>query len=480
MIQLLALVGAFLLVALNGFFVAAEFGLVKLRATRVQSLAQQHGLRGRLLARVHGQLDAYLSACQLGITLASLGLGWIGEPAFAQLLAPVFELLGVQSAQLVHAVSLVFAFTVISFLHIVVGELAPKSLAIRQAEKISLWAAMPLYGFYWTMYPAIWVLNSSANAVLRLAGLSSEHGHDAHYSTEELKLILRSRRAAAEAEAHDASLVQHGGDGANGAHGAIGAIGGSGAPQRRPALAANAYNADEWNTLAHSLDFSRLTISDLMRPAHEMVGLRRDLSLRENMQIVARHRFSRYPLFEDASGERVAGLIHLKDLLLAREAGNALDDLGRFVRPVQYVRPDTPALALFRRFRKGAPHFALVGHKGARPAGFLTLDNLLGALVGQIHDEFHQADTDWTRMDDGTLMGRGSLPVVSLEQALGIDIDEGRAESVGGLVIHALNDLPSEGQRVEFDRFDIVVKKMKGPRIVLVRVYPGDLEDEGG
>ncbi|MDR3098749.1 MAG: CBS domain-containing protein, partial [Paraburkholderia sp.] len=242
----------------------------------------------------------------------------------------------------------------------------------------------------------------------------------------------------------------------------------------------NTYSADEWNALAHSLDFSRLTVSDLMRPAHEMVGLRRDLSLRENMQIVARHRFSRYPLFEDASGERVAGLIHLKDLLLAREAGHALDDLGKFVRPVQYVKPETPALALFRRFRKGAPHFALVGRKGMRPGGFLTLDNLLGALVGQIHDEFHQADTDWTRMDDGTLMGRGSLPVVSLEQALGIDIDEGRAESVGGLVIHALNDLPTEGQRVEFDRFDIVVKKMKGPRIVLVRVYPKDLEDEGG
>ncbi|SDD65819.1 hemolysin family protein [Paraburkholderia lycopersici] len=466
MIQLLALVGAFLLVALNGFFVAAEFGLVKLRATRVQSLAQQHGVRGRLLAKVHSELDAYLSACQLGITLASLGLGWIGEPAFARLLGPVFELAGVQSAALVHGISLVFAFTVISFLHIVVGELAPKSLAIRQAEKISLWAAAPLYGFYWTMYPAIWVLNSSATAVLRLAGLSSEHGHESHYSTEELKLILRSRRAAAQGAAHE----QRGANEMNDARG--------GAPQR--AAAANAYNADEWNTLAHSLDFSRLTISDLMRPTHEMVGLRRDLSLHENMQIVARHRFSRYPLFEDARGERVAGLIHLKDLLLAREAGNALDDLGKFVRPVQYVRPDLPALALFRRFRKGAPHFALVGHKGARPIGFLTLDNLLGALVGQIHDEFHQADTDWTRMDDGTLMGRGSLPVVSLEQALGIDIDEGRAESVGGLVIHALNDLPTEGQRVAFDRFDIVVKKMKGPRIVLVRVYPKDHEDEGG
>ncbi|MFP6561027.1 hemolysin family protein [Paraburkholderia sp. B3] len=480
MIQVIALVGALLLVALNGFFVAAEFGLVKLRQTRVQSLASGHGLRGKLLAKVHGQLDAYLSACQLGITLASLGLGWIGEPAFAQLLSPLFEFFGVQSAQLIHGISLVFAFTVISFLHIVVGELTPKSLAIRQAEKISLWTATPLYGFYWTMYPAIWTLNASANAVLRMAGLASGHGSDAHYSTDELKLILRSRRAAAEAEA---ALRMHGANGTGGANGTSGTSGTGGTSSTRPpalAAAANTYNADEWNTLAHSLDFSRMTVSDLMRPTHEMVGLRRDRPLAENMQVVARHRFSRYPLFEDGSGERVAGLIHLKDLLLAREAGQALDDLGKFVRPVQYVKPEAPALALFRRFRKGAPHFALVGRKGARPNGFLTLDNLLGALVGQIHDEFHQADTDWTRMDDGTLMGRGSLPVVSLEQALGIDIDEGRAESVGGLVIHALNDLPTEGQRVSFPQFDIVVKKMKGPRIVLVRVYPKGLVDEGG
>ena len=458
MIQVLALVGALLLVALNGFFVAAEFGLVKLRQTRVQSLASEHGMRGRLLAKVHAQLDAYLSACQLGITLASLGLGWIGEPAFAQLLEPLFELAGVSSPELIRGVSLLFAFSAISFLHIVVGELAPKSLAIREAERIGLWTAAPLYGFYWAMYPAIWVLNHSSAAVLRLVGLSSAHGTDAHYSTDELKLILRSRRANATADAraaHDAS-------------------------GRKPSPSAATYSTDEWNALAHSLDFSRLTVSDLARPTHELVGLRRDLPLAENMQIVARHRFTRYPLFEDASGERVAGLIHLKDLLLARESGHSLDDLGEYVRPVQYVNPTMPALALFRRFRKGAPHLALVGRKGARPIGFLTLDNLLGALVGQIHDEFHQGGNDWTRMDDGTLMGKGSLPVVSLEQALGIDIDEGRAESVGGLVINALNDLPTEGQRVSFDRFDIVVKKMKGPRIVLVRVYPKDLDDDGG
>jgi len=437
LIPIFALIGALLLVALNGFFVAAEFGLVKLRATRVKTLVHQHGLRGRILGIVHARLDVYLSACQLGITLASLGLGWIGEPAFAYLLTPFLTFIGVESVQLVQLISLVFAFFVISFLHIVVGELAPKSMAIRQPEKIGLWVALPLYAFYWAMYPAIWLLNNSANAVLRLTGLSTGHGGDTHYSTDELKLILRSRNA-----------------------------------NHVSKTAKAAYSSDEWNTIAHSLDFSSMTVSDLMRPAHEMIGLRRDVSLADNMEIVARHRFSRYPLFEDGSLEQVSGLLHLKDLLLAYQAGVAFDDLSVYVRPVHYVKPDTPALDLFRRFRKGAPHFALVGNKHEKPIGFLTLDNLLGALVGQIHDEFRQGDAEWTRLDDGTLMGKGSLPVVSLEQALGIDIDEGRAESVGGLAIQALSDLPTEGQRISFERFDIVVKKMKGPRIVLVRVYP--------
>jgi CBS domain containing-hemolysin-like protein len=162
LVQIFALIGALLLVALNGFFVAAEFGLVKLRPTRIEVLARKSGLRGRLLRIVHGRLDAYLSACQLGITLASLGLGWIGEPAFARLLSPVLQFAGITSANLVHAISLVFAFSLISFLHIVVGELAPKSMAIRQSEQVALWVAVPLYGFYWAMYPAIWVLNRRA------------------------------------------------------------------------------------------------------------------------------------------------------------------------------------------------------------------------------------------------------------------------------------------------------------------------------
>ena len=431
---------ALFLVALNGFFVAAEFGLVKLRQTRIRAIARTHGLRGRMLAKVHSQLDAYLSACQLGITLASLGLGWVGEPAFARLLEPLFAAAGVTSQEIIHGVSFFFAFFLISFLHIVVGELAPKSMAIRYPERVGLWAATPLYSFYWAMYPIIWVLNASANGVLRLAGLNASAGHDIHYSAEELKLILRSSRNSSK------------------------------------------FSADEWNVLAQTLDFGELDVADLMRPIHEIAALHRGLTLAENLATVYRTRYSRYPYFAE-DGIEVLGVIHLKDLFLAEQDGRKITDLAPFLRPVSHVTARMPAVELMRRFRTGAPHFAVVGKKGQKPIGFLTLDNLLGALVGEIRDEFRQSDNDWTRLDDGTLMGKGSLPIFTLERALGIDVeneevDLEEADSVGGLVMEKLGDIPREGQKIAFAQFDVVVKKMNGPRIVLLRIYPRKNSEE--
>lgn len=427
--NILYIFAAIFLVLLNGFFVAAEFGLVKLRATRVRSLAKVGGLRGRLLVAVHQNLDAYLSACQLGITLASLGLGWVGEPAFARILEPLLTAIGIESAEWIQSISLFFAFFVISFLHIVVGELAPKSMAIRTPERVSLWTAPALYLFYWTMFPAIWVLNKSANAVLRWLGLDASHGSDAHYSPEELKMILRGSHAS---------------------------------KQLTP---------DEWSIMAQMLDFGDLEISDLMRPINEVVAMYKDVSLEENMATAARNRFSRYP-YIDSDGETVLGMLHLKDLFLAQQSGKSLDDLSKHLRHVEYVPPNTPALELFRRFRKGAPHFAMVGYRDSKPVGFLTLDNLLSALVGQIRDEFRQNDNDWTLLDDGTLIGKGSLPLFTLGIALGIDLDNEEVESIGGLIMQVLGDLPEEGQKIEFPQFDVVVKKMNGPRIILVRVHP--------
>jgi CBS domain containing-hemolysin-like protein len=432
--NLLLIFIAMLLVALNGFFVAAEFGLVKLRQTRVRAIAKVHGWRGRILAKVHGQLDAYLSACQLGITLASLGLGWIGEPAFANLLEPLLDLVGVVSERLIHGISFFVAFFTISFLHIVVGELAPKSMAIRRPEKVALWTSLPLYAFYWLMYPAILALNTSANCVLKLSGLGGMPSHDAHYSTDELKLILRS----------------------------------SGSTDK--------FTRDEWNILAHTLDFGELEVTDLMRPFNEAIVLSVSNTIAENLDLIAQHRYSRYPYVDE--GGKVIGFIHIKDLFLADIHAGSIEDLGELARPVQHIAPDMPAMELFRRFRKGAPHFAIIGRQSQQPIGFITLDNMLGALVGEIRDEFRQSSNDWAMLDDGSLMGKGSLPIFTLERALGVEISNDDADSVGGLIMEKLGSLPQQGDRVEFDQFDVVVKKMNGPRIILLRVYPKNLDQD--
>ncbi|MEX0618439.1 MAG: hemolysin family protein [Pseudohongiellaceae bacterium] len=434
--NLLLLLVAFLLVLLNGFFVASEFGLVKLRQTRVRAIARKYGWRGKYLIRVHEDLDAYLSACQLGITLASLGLGWIGEPAFARLLEPAFTMMGIVNQQLLHGLAFFIAFFIISYLHIVIGELVPKSMAIRASERVAIWTSAPLYGFYWLMYPAIWVLNHSANWILRKINLDIPHSHEAHYSVEELKLILRASNSDED------------------------------------------YTNYEWRVLAQALDFRDLEVSDLMRPFNEAITLSTTVDLQTNLNKTVEHRFSRYPYLDEEGN--VTGFVHLKDVFFALQKGALPDTLEKLTRPVLTVAPSLAATELFRRFRRGAPHFAVVAYKGGPPLGFITLDNLLGALVGEIRDEFRETGNQWTELDDGSLLGKGSLPIFTLERALGVDIEETGANSVAGLILHRLGDLPREGQLIEFDDFDVVVKKMSGPRVLLLRIYPEKLAKANG
>jgi len=419
---------ALFLVLLNGFFVAAEFSLVKLRSTRVKAIAKTLGWRGRMLAKVHVDLDSYLSACQLGITLASLGLGWVGEPAFAALLEPFLLSIGIVSQKLIHGIAFFVAFFTISYLHIVIGELVPKSLAIRMAERVGLWTAPTLYGFYWLMFPAIWILNQSSNLVIKSLGVQSKSGHEASYSSDELKLILRSSSAS------------------------------------------DKFSHAEWKVLAQAIDFRELDVADLMRPFHEAVVLHETASFAQNMQRISEQRYSRYPFL--AMDGQVSGIVHIKDIFIALRKNSALGDIQSLIRPVQLVSPETRATELFRHFQQGAPHFTIVGYEGSPPLGFITLDNLLAALVGEIRDEFRQSQSDWTRMDDGSLLGKGSLPLNTLERTLGIDIESAEADTVAGLVLWRLADLPTVGQRIAFTQFDVVIKKMVGPRILLVRVYP--------
>ncbi|PPT99391.1 hypothetical protein XaraCFBP7407_02195, partial [Xanthomonas arboricola pv. arracaciae] len=287
--NVLLLFVALLLVLLNGFFVAAEFALVKLRHTQAVGLAQNNGWRGRLLLGVHAHLDAYLSACQLGITLASLGLGWVGEPAFAHLLQPLFDTAGL-SPEAAQFTALAIAFSLISFLHIVLGELAPKTMAIRRPERMSLWTAAPLYVFYWLMYPAIWVLNTSANRLLRVLGWGDVEHQSHRYSREELMLIVGRQDPNAATPDHGLALM------------------------------------------SHALELPDLVAGDLMRPREHLRSLREGMTLESVLAEFSESRYSRYPWF-DADGEQVLGILHTKDLLVAMARSQDLDDLRPLLRP---------------------------------------------------------------------------------------------------------------------------------------------------
>ena len=422
-----AILFAIFLVFLNGFFVAAEFSLVKLRETRVKAIVRTHGWRGRMLARVHHSLDAYLSACQLGITLASLGLGWVGEPAFAHLLEPLFVWLDIGDVKIVKGVSFAFAFITISYLHIVVGELAPKSMAIRTAESVGLWTAPPLFFFYWGMYPLIYVLNHSSNFILRKIGLT-EHHQEGQFTADELRLVLREAP----------------GDGQ--------------------------FTDDEWKILSKALDFRQLTVRDLMRPMNEAVVLHQSKTIAQNMETMLTHRYSRYPLLNDDG--MLIGVVHLKDVFVCLQRGQELTDFSRLMRPAQTVAPEMRAADLFRLFQKGSPHMAVVAYLDGLPQGFITVDNLLSAMVGEVQDEFKRSHNDWTRLDDGSLIGKGSLPIYTLERALGIDIYSERAETIAGLVLWKHGDFPKEGDTIAFEHFNIIVKKVKSGKILNVKVEP--------
>jgi CBS domain containing-hemolysin-like protein len=229
----------------------------------------------------------------------------------------------------------------------------------------------------------------------------------------------------------------------------------------------------EYALLSRSRDMETLTVAELMRPAHEMVYLSAAHDTQRDLELIERTRFSRYPYFAD-DGETLLGMVHFKDLYPLASSGA---DFSTILRKALLVQPETPVPELFRRFRLGASHFALVGHPGEHPIGFLTIDNLLSALVGEIRDEFRRDGGNWNRQDDGSLLGKGSMSLFSLKHALGITLAEQRVDSVSGLVMEQLGRLPREGERIAFQAFDIVIKRMQGPRILLLKVIPARQAD---
>jgi CBS domain containing-hemolysin-like protein len=433
MYNLILILLAVVLVLLNAFFVASEFSMVKLRTTKVQEIKELYGLRGRILEKMHDQLDAYLSACQLGITLASLGLGWIGEPAFASLLEPLFHIVGVTSESITEISSFLIAFFIISYLHIVVGELMPKSIAIRQAELISIWTAIPLYFFYRLMFPVIWLLNSCSNFILNQLGLNVSESGDGLYTMDELKLILNSSHMHGELE------------------------------------------QDEKSILKNALDLVDLKVTDLMRTREHMVILDTKDSPQVLEQKMLDNRYSRYPVY-DSRLKKIIGFIHVKDLFPDLLAKKEIKSLNTYVRPILNVSPNLPAMDLLHKFRRGLPHFAIVYKNSNTIWGFVTLDDLLHILFGKIKDEFHKTHDDWTKHPDGSYTFKGTSSIYSLERALDCDIvlypHEEKLNSLNGLLIARNSSFPKEEDTIHFDEFDAYIEKIDQSFIERIKIIP--------
>lgn len=431
--NLLLILLAIALVLLNAFFVAAEFSMVKLRTTQVKAIKETYGLRGHILEEIHKQLDAYLSACQLGITLASLGLGWIGEPAFAYLLSPLFSFLGLTSPKIITLSAFFIAFLIITFLHIVVGELMPKSLALRQAQFISIWTAIPLYGFYWIMYPAIWLLNNCSNFFLSKIGAGVSDQNEGFYSNAELKLILTGSHLHSELE------------------------------------------KDEREILEHTLDLAELSVTEVMRPTDEIILLDIDEPFEFISKKILKNRYSRYPVY-NSDTKTIIGVIHVKDLFADLLLKKEINSLTAYIRPVLKVSHQLPAMDLLRKFRAGMPHFALVYKSKDSLLGFVTLDNLLHIMIGRIKDEFHKTHDDWVKHSDGSITAKGECSIYSLERALDCDItlteDEEDLNTLNGLIMTRYGKLPAEKELIQFDEFDALIEKVHDSFVSQIKIIP--------
>lgn len=421
------------LVGLNGFFVAAEFALVKVRPTQIAPHVET--LRGRMAQRMIDHLDAYLSATQLGITLASIGLGVVGEPAVNRLLQPLFELVPNMPEEATHSISLIVAFAIISMFHIVLGELAPKSLAIRRPEPTSLWVAVPLWAFYWATYPGIWVLNLMANAFLRIFGIEPVgHGELAH-SEEEIRRLLASEE--------DTELSE---------------------PKRE--LLDNVFELSDRNA------------RQVMVPRTEVVYMDATEPIEANLDVARRSGHTRFPLC-DGDLDQLIGLVHIKDLFIADEPPTSLRDIARET----FAVPETLSLdQLLARMRHEHVHMAAVVDEYGGVAGIVTLENVLEEIVGEIQDEFDAEVPEFVGLEDGGYRVLGGMLIDDLEDELGIDIADAREEdTVAGIALSELGRTAEEGDAVEAGRLRLEVEEVDGNRIVSLRldVLPEEAEEEG-
>ncbi len=415
------LITALFFVFLNGFFVAAEFAMVKVRTTRLETLQEKGGIFARWALAIVHQLNDYLSATQLGITLSSLGLGWLGEPAFAKILTPLFGLFSLKP-QTVHAISFTLAFALITMLHLVLGELVPKQIAIQTAEKVLLALAIPMRIFYVIFSPFLCLLNKITRFVLKLMGVRESSEHEVH-SEEELRLIVENSYEEGSISPRKASLLEN------------------------------------------VFEFSQRVARDIMIPRRDIISLEISKSAEENLAIARESGHTRFPLC-DGGLDHILGIIIIKDVIWKLEDPDNLINLYDLKRPILFIPEGKPVDQILREFQSNKNHMAIVVDEYGGTSGLITMEDIIEEIVGEIQDEYDKEQPRIFRQSDDQFVVEGIATIREVEQALDVALHEETQVSIGGYFTNRLSRMPKEGDEILITPYRVVALEVKSRRVL--------------
>jgi CBS domain containing-hemolysin-like protein len=432
--DVIGIIAIVLLVLANGFFVAAEFSLVSVRRTRIAELVARGEAGAESVQKAIDDPDRVIAATQLGITLASLALGWVGEPALSHLIAPLVSLFPkVIQSGVSHSLSVAIAFAIITFLHVVVGELAPKSIALQDPERTSLIVARPTLWTERLFKPAIWILNGTGNALLRLVGVQPASGHQLVHSVEELKMLVTASAESGVVEAEEREML-------------------------------------------HAIfDFGELVVRQVMVPRTEMIAVEADTPLPEIINLVSQSKYTKIPVYKDDL-DHILGIVHVKDMLNVLQSPDSQQCVGRdLVREALFVPEALSVSALLRYFRDNRQHISIVLDEYGGTAGLVTLEDLLEEIVGEVSDPFDAVAPEVQILADGVALVDGLTLVEDVNEQLGLDLQEPDYDTIAGYVLGKLGRIPRPDDVVEGDGLSIRVEEMDGlriARVALTRLEP--------
>lgn len=423
--QLLMLILAIVFVLLNGFFVLSEFAIVKVRRSKLEELVKKNKRNAGLALKITKSLDTYLSATQLGITLSSLALGWIGEPAIAKLLNKIFTSFFDENPLLLHSVSFIIAFTIITFLHIVFGELVPKSIAIAKAEQSTLIVARPLALFRNVFFPFIKAFEMISGFFLKRIGIEPSKDNENAHSDEEIKIIIGE------------------------------------------SLKGGYLDSIESEILKNAVDFSDTTAKEIMTPRKDIVCLFENNSYEENINIVKTTNHTRYPYCRDGK-DNVLGMIHIRDLLQATISNDKLD-LSKLVRELIIIPENNSISSVLMKMNKKQIHTALVVDEYGGTAGLLTMEDILEEIMGDISDE-HDKHNDIKQLSSNVYEVDGMLDIDSLSEDIDFKTEEVEQVTIGGYVFNLLGKEPVVGDSVVDREFIFEILEVDGMRIKKLKI----------